>query len=89
MQELAARAASYAKAEAAKHIAPPNSAYQFEVSWRGLSGDRNLQVQLLKVSSNALIFASFSLPLHTVYTISTALVLCLSTAHLLYYNLFR
>nr|GMD47046.1 RNA polymerase II-associated protein 3 isoform X2 [Ipomoea batatas] len=53
VQELAARAASYAKAEAAKNIAPPNSAYQFEVSWRGLSGDRNLQVQLLKVTSPA------------------------------------
>lgn len=49
VQELAARAASLAKAEAAKNISPPNSAYQFEVSWRGLSGDRNLQVQLLKV----------------------------------------
>lgn len=49
VQELAARAASLAKAEAAKNISPPNSAYQFEVSWRGLSGDRNLQVKLLKV----------------------------------------
>lgn len=49
VQELAARAASLAKAEAAKNIAPPNSAYQFEVSWRGLSGDRDLQTHLLKV----------------------------------------
>ncbi|KAI8026509.1 RNA polymerase II-associated protein 3 [Camellia lanceoleosa] len=39
VQELAARAASLAKAEAAKNITPPNSAYQFEVSWRGLAGD--------------------------------------------------
>ncbi|GKG03385.1 hypothetical protein Tco_0311021, partial [Tanacetum coccineum] len=38
--ELAARAASLATAEAAKNIAPPTSAYQFEVSWRGFSGDR-------------------------------------------------
>ncbi|XP_009611909.1 uncharacterized protein [Nicotiana tomentosiformis] len=53
VQELAARAASLAKAEAAKNIAPPNSAYQFEVSWRGLSGDRNLQTHLLKVTSPA------------------------------------
>lgn len=49
MQELAARAANLAKAEAAKNISPPNSAYQFEVSWRGLSGDRTLQAHLLKV----------------------------------------
>lgn len=51
MQELASQAASRAKAEAAKNITPPNSAYQFEVSWRGLSGDRALQVRLLRVSS--------------------------------------
>lgn len=51
VQELAARAASLAKAEAAKNISPPNSAYQFEVSWRGLSGDHNLQVKLLKATS--------------------------------------
>lgn len=49
VQELAARAADLAKTEAAKNIAAPNSAYQFEVSWRGLSGDRNLQTHLLKV----------------------------------------
>ncbi|KAL3356266.1 hypothetical protein AABB24_017117 [Solanum stoloniferum] len=49
VQELAARAAGLAKTEAAKNIAAPNSAYQFEVSWRGISGDRNLQTQLLKV----------------------------------------
>ncbi|KAJ8526483.1 hypothetical protein K7X08_028960 [Anisodus acutangulus] len=53
VQELAARAAGLAKAEAAKNIAAPNSAYQFEVSWRGLSGDRNLQTHLLKVTSPA------------------------------------
>ncbi|KAL0422101.1 UNVERIFIED_CONTAM: RNA polymerase II-associated protein 3 [Sesamum latifolium] len=51
VQELAAKAASLAKAEAAKNIVPPNSAYQFEVSWRGLSGDRDLQARLLKVTS--------------------------------------
>ncbi|XP_022895767.1 RNA polymerase II-associated protein 3 isoform X7 [Olea europaea var. sylvestris] len=50
VQELAARAANLAKAEAAKNISPPNSAYQFEVSWRGLSGDRTLQAHLLKVT---------------------------------------
>ncbi|CAK9150908.1 unnamed protein product [Ilex paraguariensis] len=49
VQELAAQAASLAMAEAAKNITPPNSAYQFEVSWRGLSGDRTLQARLLKV----------------------------------------
>ncbi|KAF5952161.1 hypothetical protein HYC85_010105 [Camellia sinensis] len=51
VQELAARAASLAKAEVAKNITPPNSAYQFEVSWRGLAGDRTLQARLLKVTS--------------------------------------
>lgn len=50
VQELAARAANLAKAEAAKNISPPNSAYQFEVSWRGLSGDRTLQARLLKAT---------------------------------------
>ncbi|XP_060203109.1 uncharacterized protein LOC132631552 isoform X3 [Lycium barbarum] len=53
VQDLAARAAALAKAEAAKSIAAPNSAYQFEVSWRGLAGDRTLQTQLLKVTSPA------------------------------------
>ncbi|XVF57586.1 hypothetical protein PTKIN_Ptkin06aG0217400 [Pterospermum kingtungense] len=51
VQELASRAASRAMAEAAKNISPPNTAYQFEVSWRALSGDRALQAQLLKVTS--------------------------------------
>ncbi|KAL1535039.1 RNA polymerase II-associated protein 3-like isoform X2 [Salvia divinorum] len=50
VQELAAKAAALAKAEAAKNIAAPTSAYQFEVSWRGLSGDRELQARLLKVT---------------------------------------
>ncbi|KAF8394671.1 hypothetical protein HHK36_020887 [Tetracentron sinense] len=55
VQELASRAASRAMAEAAKNITPPKSAYQFEVSWRGLSGDRTLQARLLKaISPNAL-----------------------------------
>uniref|UniRef100_A0A5B6ZTR7 Putative RNA polymerase II-associated protein 3 isoform X1 n=1 Tax=Davidia involucrata TaxID=16924 RepID=A0A5B6ZTR7_DAVIN len=51
VQELASRAASRAKSEAARNITPPNSAYQFEVSWRGLSGDRALQARLLKATS--------------------------------------
>ncbi|KAF5946887.1 hypothetical protein HYC85_017115 [Camellia sinensis] len=51
VQELAAQAASLAKIEAAKNITPPNSAYQFEVSWRGLAGDHTLQARLLKVTS--------------------------------------
>ncbi|KAJ6414124.1 hypothetical protein OIU84_006862 [Salix udensis] len=49
--ELASQAASRAMAEAAKNITPPNTAYQFEVSWRGFSGDRALQTHLLKVTS--------------------------------------
>uniref|UniRef100_A0A6N2L912 Uncharacterized protein n=1 Tax=Salix viminalis TaxID=40686 RepID=A0A6N2L912_SALVM len=49
--ELASQAASRAMAEAAKNITPPNSAYQFEVSWRGFSGDRALQTHLLKATS--------------------------------------
>ncbi|KAG6424891.1 hypothetical protein SASPL_115314 [Salvia splendens] len=51
VQELAAKAAALAKTEAAKNIAAPTSAYQFEVSWRGLSGDRELQARLLKATS--------------------------------------
>ncbi|KAF8043216.1 hypothetical protein BT93_A1532 [Corymbia citriodora subsp. variegata] len=51
VQDLATRAASRAMSEAAKKITPPNSAYQFEVSWRGFSGDRSLQAHLLKVTS--------------------------------------
>ncbi|GMP63742.1 hypothetical protein CsSME_00025313 [Camellia sinensis var. sinensis] len=51
VQELAAQAASLAKIEAAKNNTPPNSAYQFEVSWRGLAGDHTLQARLLKVTS--------------------------------------
>lgn len=54
VQELAARAASLAKVEAAKNITAPNSAYQFEASWRGLSGDCNLQAHLLKVCNGDL-----------------------------------
>ncbi|KAJ4957225.1 hypothetical protein NE237_014008 [Protea cynaroides] len=51
VQELASRAASRAMAGASKNITPPKSAYQFEVSWRGLSGDRALQAHLLKAIS--------------------------------------
>lgn len=52
VQEIASQAASRAMAEAAKNITTPNSAYQFEVSWRGLSGDRALQACLLKVTNS-------------------------------------
>ncbi|XP_042492732.1 RNA polymerase II-associated protein 3 isoform X2 [Macadamia integrifolia] len=51
VQELASRAASRAMAGAAENITPPKSAYQFEVSWRGLCGDRALQARLLKAIS--------------------------------------
>lgn len=55
LQELASRAASRAMVEAAKNITAPNSAYQFEVSWRGLLGDHALQASYLKaISPNAL-----------------------------------
>uniref|UniRef100_A0A803KMY2 RNA-polymerase II-associated protein 3-like C-terminal domain-containing protein n=1 Tax=Chenopodium quinoa TaxID=63459 RepID=A0A803KMY2_CHEQI len=50
VQALASRAASRAREEAAKKISTPNSAYQFEVTWRGFCGDRSLQAQLLKVT---------------------------------------
>ncbi|KAL6570194.1 hypothetical protein OROMI_014708 [Orobanche minor] len=53
VQEFAAKSAGLAKAEAAKNIVPPNSAYQFEMSWRGLSGDHDLQTRLLKATSPA------------------------------------
>ncbi|GMG99781.1 hypothetical protein Nepgr_001621 [Nepenthes gracilis] len=50
VQELASRAASRAMMEGAKNISPPNSAYQFEVSWKGYCGDQSLQARLLKVT---------------------------------------
>ncbi|XP_044498112.1 RNA polymerase II-associated protein 3-like isoform X2 [Mangifera indica] len=53
VHELASRAASRAIAEAAKNIKPPKSAYEFEVSWRGFSGDCTLQACLLKATSPA------------------------------------
>ena len=51
VQELASQAATQAKAEAAKNITPPKSAYQFDASWWGLSNDRALQARLSKVSN--------------------------------------
>ncbi|XP_071740390.1 uncharacterized protein [Rutidosis leptorrhynchoides] len=60
VQQLAARAASIANAEAAKKIVPPTSAYQFEASWRGFSGDHTLQARLLKahlVKTSALLLS--------------------------------
>ncbi|GKV34135.1 hypothetical protein SLEP1_g42547 [Rubroshorea leprosula] len=60
VEELASRAAARAMAEAAKNITPPNTAYQFEVSWRALSGDCALQAHLLKVwKFNMLFIALF------------------------------
>ncbi|KAI4310923.1 hypothetical protein MLD38_035867 [Melastoma candidum] len=50
VQALATRASSRAMDEAARNISPPTTAYQFEVSWRGFSGDRTLQYRLLKVT---------------------------------------
>ncbi|KAJ4719335.1 RNA polymerase II-associated 3 [Melia azedarach] len=51
VQELATRAASRAVAEAARNITPPKSAYEFEISWRGFSGDHALEARLLKATS--------------------------------------
>ncbi|KAJ8752436.1 hypothetical protein K2173_004072 [Erythroxylum novogranatense] len=51
VQELASRAASRAMDEAARNIRSPNSAYEFEVYWRGFAGDHLLQTRLLKVMS--------------------------------------
>ncbi|KAF9619810.1 hypothetical protein IFM89_009561 [Coptis chinensis] len=51
VQELASRAAARAMAEAGKSITSPKSAYQFEISWRGVSGDVALQARLLKAIS--------------------------------------
>ncbi|XP_030957169.1 uncharacterized protein LOC115979297 [Quercus lobata] len=50
VQELASQAATRAKAEAAKNITPPKSAYQFDASLRRLSNDRALQARLLKIT---------------------------------------
>lgn len=51
VEQLASQAACRAMAEAAKNITPPTTAYQFEVSWRGFSGDLALQACLLKAMS--------------------------------------
>lgn len=48
VQELASQAAARAMAAAAKNITTPQSAYQFEVSWRAFSDDPVLQARLLK-----------------------------------------
>ncbi|GAB2211640.1 hypothetical protein Droror1_Dr00024964 [Drosera rotundifolia] len=50
VEQLASQAASRAMQEAAKNISPPNSAYKFEVSWKGFRGDLFLQARLLKVT---------------------------------------
>ncbi|XP_057539792.1 uncharacterized protein LOC130817860 isoform X2 [Amaranthus tricolor] len=49
-QELASRAASRAIADAATTISTPKSAYQFEITWKGLCGDRSLQARMLKAT---------------------------------------
>lgn len=59
VQELASRAASLAMNGTAKNITPPTSAYQFEVSWRGLSGNRALQASLLKVCIRVIVILVF------------------------------
>ncbi|XP_073113743.1 uncharacterized protein [Elaeis guineensis] len=48
MKDLASRAASRVMATAGKSITTPRTAYEFEVSWRALSDDCALQMQLLK-----------------------------------------
>ncbi|GAB2277415.1 hypothetical protein Dimus_012122 [Dionaea muscipula] len=50
VERLASQAASRAMQEASKHISPPNSAYEFEVAWKGFLGDRSLQARMLKVT---------------------------------------
>lgn len=70
MQELASRAASLAMAEAAKKTTPPKSAYEFEVSWRGFSGDHALQASLLKVRYKTNYCSSISLLLTINYLLS-------------------
>ncbi|CAO2832538.1 unnamed protein product [Amaranthus hypochondriacus] len=50
VQELASRAASRAIADAATNISTPKSAYQFEITWKGLCGDRSLQARMLKAT---------------------------------------
>lgn len=56
VQELAARASALVLNDTSQNIVPPNSAYQFEVTWRGFSGNRTLEAQLLKVWSPLVIF---------------------------------
>ncbi|CAA0834652.1 Tetratricopeptide repeat (TPR)-like superfamily protein [Striga hermonthica] len=77
VQELAVKAAILAKSEAAKNIVPPNSAYQFEMTWRGLSGDCDLQARLLKVTSPAALPGIFKNALSA--TLLVDIIKCVST----------
>ncbi|KAE9446672.1 hypothetical protein C3L33_21445, partial [Rhododendron williamsianum] len=83
VQELAARAASLAKVEAAKNITPPNSAYQFEASWRGLAGDVTSPVALPQIFKNA--FEEMDLSVNYLENLAKVLrfdmiIMCLSSA---------
>ncbi|KAK9147051.1 hypothetical protein Sjap_006954 [Stephania japonica] len=77
IQELALRAASQAKTEAARNMKAPKTAYEFELSWRGLSGDRALQAQLLKAVPPATLPKLFRDALTTPLLID--IVKCIST----------
>ncbi|CAM8894637.1 unnamed protein product [Rhodiola kirilowii] len=77
VQELAARAASRASKETAQNIIPPNSAYQFEVTWRGFSGDRALEARLLKATSPSVLPRLFKNALTS--TMLVDIVRCLAT----------
>ncbi|CAM8894639.1 unnamed protein product [Rhodiola kirilowii] len=77
VQELAARAASRASKETAQNIIPPNSAYQFEVTWRGFSGDRALEARLLKATSPSILPQLFKNALTS--TMLVDIIRCLAT----------
>lgn len=54
--ELAARATSLHMAKSKKDIKIPKTAYEFEVTWRAISEDSALQVNLLKVLFTYIIY---------------------------------
>ncbi|CAM8928505.1 unnamed protein product [Rhodiola kirilowii] len=77
VQELAARAASQAINEAAQNITSPTSAYQFEATWRGFSGDHALQARLLKATSPSALPQLFKNALTS--TMLVEIIKCLAT----------
>eukprot|EP01018_Ginkgo_biloba_P035659 Gb_36182 [translate_table: standard] len=53
IQAAAARATSRTVAAVAQNMTAPKTAYEFEATWKGFSGDRSAQSELLKIMAPA------------------------------------